>query len=133
MVSIILPRAVTSASLARLDCTSQILATAYFDYDILPALIQDSLDFGRNIDDLPRGNDFIVSLYIAIVHFLVPEGILDFSICLHIVNLTAVKNPAFSAERRYRASVGLHRSKDGSGVIDSPLYVARAEVPIDSQ
>ena len=92
-----LPCTVARAAFAGFNSTCQLFATAYLDYDILPSLVEDLLDFLGDVDNLSNRNDLVETMNVAVEQFIVPEGIWLFPVQVQITNFITVYDGAFAS------------------------------------
>lgn len=124
---------VFTASFAGFDRTCQFLATScLYDYKF-PALIQDLLNFGRDIDDVTSRDNFIIAVYVAIVQFFIPKRILRVSQLVEVVYLGSVLDRAFAAQRREWTDIGMHGCEDLASIVNLAADILWTVIPIQPQ
>ncbi len=125
------PRRVIAAPLASLDSTGKLLTSPYFGKHKLPSLIEYLFDPCWYVYDLTSGNDFVVTMNIAIEQLVIPKAILGLSKIIDITNATSVGDMAFTPKRREGTIVGMHGRKNHPCIIHLTLNVPRTIIPVD--
>jgi len=128
-----IPGTITRTSSTVFYSTRQFFTSPDLNDHEFPPLVQDLLHMFGHVDYLACRNNLVIPLDVSIIQFLVPEAVLCLSVFVIVVNLIAIRDATFPAQRRQRTGIGMHRGKDQSSVGNLALNVSRTIVPIDAE
>ena len=89
---------ILAALFAGFDGTGQFSASADFDQNKLPSVIEDLFDMLWHVDDFTGRDDLVIAVHVAIVELVEPEVILSDPILIEVGDLRQVLDIAWAPE-----------------------------------
>jgi len=124
--------AVLRTALAQLDGAGELFDATSFDCNVLPTIVERSLDLIRNVDNLRGGNNLVEATDETIKDLTEPEAVFAFAILIKVGDFSTMRHLTLAAKGSDRANIGMHSSVNDSCVVVIALHVPRSIEPVDS-